>query len=208
MNISPVSTSAATVAQQIQAGKGPSLTAQIAAVTPERRTATDTVEISPSRSSRAAIQRDNAVQTVNMQAQMMRRMAERIIKEQYSKGNQLFMLFYGNKAMQLDPSLRPESFIPDYVPAEQHQAVVNAVEYYSPSQTGQRILAVAEDVAGGAEALRQQPALAGVFQNAVGAAFLNVQNEAGGHLPELSQQTFEIAMQGFDTLVKTAPVAE
>jgi hypothetical protein len=208
MNISPVSTSAATVAQQIQAGKEPSLTAQIAAVTPERRTATDTVEISPSRSSRAAIQRDNAVQTVNMQAQMMRRMAERIIKEQYSKGNQLFMLFYGNKAMQLDPSLRPESFIPDYVPAEQHQAVVNAVEYYSPSQTGQRILAVAEDVAGGAEALRQQPALAGVFQNAVGAAFLNVQNEAGGHLPELSQQTFEIAMQGFDTLVKTAPVAE
>jgi hypothetical protein len=50
--------------------------------------------------------------------------------------------------------------------------------------------------------------LAGVFQNAVGAAFLNVQNEAGGHLPELSQQTFEVAMQGFDTLAKSTPIIE
>jgi hypothetical protein len=208
MNIAPVSTSAVTAAQQVQVSREPSLVAQVAAAAPERTRVTDTVEISASRSSRAAIQRDNAVQTVNMQAQTMRRMAERIIKEQYSKGNHLFMLFYGNKAMQLDPSLRPESFIPDYVPQEQHQAVVSAVEYYSPAQTGMRILAAAEDVAGGAEALRQQPALAGVFQNAVGAAFLNVQNEAGGHLPELSQQTFEVAMQGFEALVKAPVITE
>jgi hypothetical protein len=182
------------------------LAAQMAASAPERRTLTDTVEISPSRSSRVAM-RDSTVQTVNMQAQMLRRMAERIIKEQYSQGNQLFMLLYGNKAVQLDPALRPESFIPDYVPEEQHQAVVNAVEHYSPHQTGLRILNAAEDIAGGAEAMRQQPALAGVFQNAVGAAFLNVQNEVGGHLPELTQRTFEAAMQTFDAIV-TTPVTE
>jgi hypothetical protein len=205
MNIAPVSTSAATAAQQLQTREP--LAAQIAAVSAERRT-TDTVEISPSRASRTAIQRDNAVQTVNMQAQMMRRMAERIIKEQYSKGNQLFMLFYGNKAMQLDPSLRPESFIPDYVPQEQHEAVVNAVDYYSPAQTSQRIIGAAEDVAGGAEALRQQPALVGVFQNAVGAAFLNVQHQVGGSLPEMTQQTFEVTMQNFDTLAKTPVITE
>ncbi|MCL2004179.1 MAG: hypothetical protein FWG72_09290 [Oscillospiraceae bacterium] len=199
MNIAPISTSAAAAAQSIQA-KEPAAV-QIAAVAAERRNVTDTVEITPSRASRAA-QRNNTVQTVNMQAQMMRRMAERIIKEQYSKGNHLFMLFYGNKALQLDPSLRPESFIPDYVPQEQHEAVVSAVDYYSPAQTGQRILGVAEDVAGGADALRQQPALAGVFQNAVGAAFLNVQNEAGGNLPELVQQTFEVTMRSFDALAK------
>jgi hypothetical protein len=194
-------------AQQAQASREPTLSAQIAAVTPERRPATDTVEISPSRSSRSSIQRDTTVQTVNMQAQMMRRMAERIIKEQFSKGNHLFMLLYGNKAIQLDPSLRAENFIPDYVPAEQHEAVVNAVEYYSPAQTSQRIVGAAEDVAGGADALRQQPAIVGVFQNAVGAAFLNVQNAVGGNLPELTQQTFEATMQIFDTLA-IAPAAE
>ena len=181
---------------------------QFAAV-PERVRPADTVEINPSRANRSAMQRDNAVKTVNMQAQMLRRMAERIIKEQYSKGNHLFMLLYGNKAVQLDPTLRPESVIPEYIPAQQKEAVANALDYFSPAQTGLRILGTAEDIAGGTDVLMQQPVMVDAFRSAVNTAFLNVQNEIGsGILPALTQSTFEVTMQGFSALKTPAASGE
>jgi hypothetical protein len=205
MNISAMGASAATAAQQAQA-KEPMLMTQMQTVSaPEHGRVGDIVEINPSRSSRSALQRDNSVGTMNMQAQMLRRMAERIIKEQYSQGNHLFMLFYGNKAVQLDPSLRPESFIPEYVPAQHQQAVVNAVEYYSPAHTAGRILHVAEDIAGGADTLKQNPVMTDIFRNAVGAAFISVQSETGGILPPMTQDTYEVTMQGFNDFKVEAP---
>ena len=198
MNVASISPATTGAMQQMQV-KEPHAAHFHAA--PENGRPADTVEIHPGRANRSAMQRDNAVKTVTMQAQMLRRMAERIIKEQYSKGNQLYMLLYGNKAVQLDPSLRPESFIPDYVPEQHQEAVANAIEYFSPAQTGRRILDTAEDVAGGADTLRQQPVMLDAFQNAVNTAFLNVQNETGaGILPDLTQRTFDVAMQGFSAL--------
>jgi len=202
MNISSLGASAATAAQQTQA-RDPMMMAQPVNA-PEHGRVGDVVEINPSRASRSATQRDNANGTTNMQAQMLRRMAERIIKEQYAQGNQLFMLLYGNKAVQLDPSLRPESFIPEYVPAQHQQAVVSAVEYFSPAHTAGRILNAAEDIAGGADTLRQNPAMTDIFRNAVGAAFISVQNETGGILPPMTQNTYEVTMQGFNSF-KTEP---
>jgi hypothetical protein len=198
MNTASVATNAAAAAQQIQV-KEPLLTQSVDVSAYGR--VSDTVEISPSR--RSAMQLDSAVRTVNMQAEMLRRMAERIIKEQYAQGNHLFMLLYGNKAVQLDPSLRPETFIPDYVPDQHQQAVANAFEYFSSAHTAVRILNAAEDIAG-AGTLMQNPAMSDIFRNAVGAAFVNVQSESGGVLPPMTQHTYEIAMQGFEDLKAAA----
>jgi hypothetical protein len=201
MNIASVGASTAAAATQPQI-KGP-LPAQSAVAAPEHGRVGDTVEISPSRSNRSAMQRDNAVKTVNMQAQMLRRMAERIIKEQYSQGNHLFMLLYGNKAVQLDPSLRVEGMGFDFnveITPQQQQAVANAIEYFSPAQTGRRIIDTAEDIAGGPGALTQKPVLTDAFRSAVNTAFLNVQNEVGGNLPDLTQRTYETTMQSFSAL--------
>ena len=205
MNIGSVGAATATAAQtQIK----DSHAVQFAAV-PEHGRPADTVEINPSRANRSALQRDNAVKTMNMQAQMLRRMAERIIKEQYSKGNHLFMLLYGNKAVQLDPSIRPETVIPEFIPEHQKEAVVNALDYFSPAQTGHRILGTAEDIAGGTDILRQQPVMVDAFRSAVNTAFLNVQNEMGaGILPALTQNTFEVTMQGFSALKTPAAAGE
>ncbi|MDR0324910.1 MAG: hypothetical protein LBI19_02285 [Oscillospiraceae bacterium] len=205
MNIASVGAASATATQQMQA-KEPQI-AQITAA-PEHGRIGDTVEISPSRANRSAMQQNNMVKTVSMQAQMLSRMAERIIKEQYAKGNQLYMLLYGSTAVRLDPTLRPESFIPDFVPQEQHQAVANAIEYFSPVQTSRRIVEVAEDIAGGPEAIGRQPVLADAFRTAVSVAFNNVQDAVGGNLPELTQQTYEVTMQKFDNFTTDARTGE
>ncbi|MDR0292678.1 MAG: hypothetical protein LBH95_00800 [Oscillospiraceae bacterium] len=199
MNIVPVGVSAAQAAQQLQPREPHLLQA---AAAPEHGKPVDTVEISPGRANRSAMQRDNAVKTVSMQAQMLRRMAERIIKEQYAKGNHWYMLMYGNKAVQLDPSLRPETTMIEITPQER-QVVANAVEYFSPAQTSRRILDTAEDIAG-PDTLSRQPVVTEAFRSAVREAFVNVQNEVGGVLPELSQLTYEAAMQGFDAWTDAA----
>ncbi|MCL1807704.1 MAG: hypothetical protein FWG31_08390 [Oscillospiraceae bacterium] len=196
MNVASISGAGAVhTASQLQAREQ---TSQVLAA-PEQANGrkADTVEISSSRANRSGMQRDNAVRTVNMQAQMLRRMAERIIKEQYSKGNHLFMLLYGNKALELDPTLRPDGMKVELADPQQQAAVANAVEYFSPPSTASRILDVAEDVAGGVDVLTGNPAMIDIFRNAVGAAFLAVQTEAGGNLPDRTQRTYEIAMQGF-----------
>jgi hypothetical protein len=143
---------------------------------------------------------DNAVKTVNMQAEMLRRMAERIIKEQYEQGNILYMVLYGNKAMQLDPSLRPENFNLDYMPEPHQRVVANAFEYFNSVNTAKRILNAAEDIVGSAEILQHNHAMNDVFRGVVGVAFVNVQNDTGGVLPPMIQHTYETAMKGFNDL--------
>jgi hypothetical protein len=146
---------------------------------------------------------DNAVKTVNMQAEMLRRMAERIIKEQYTQGNILFMVLYGNKAVQLDPSLRPETFNKfnlDYMPEPHQRVVANAFEYFNSANTAKRILHAAEDIVGGAEVLKSNHAMTDIFRSVVGLAFVNVQDETGGVLPPMIQHTYQFAMQSFDEL--------
>ena len=196
MNTASVSVSTATITQQIQT-KEPVLAQSVSAY--ELGRVGDTVEVSPGRSAR--IQRDNAVKTVTMQAEMLRRMAERIIKEQYAQGNHLYMLLYGGKAVQLDPSLRPETFHPEYIPAQHQQAVANAFEYFSSAHTAVRIINAAEDIAG-ADVIKNTPVMVDVFRAAVGTAFVNVQSETGGVLPPMMQQTYEYTMQNFDALKK------
>jgi len=195
MNIASVAgAKTAAAAQQVQAKESTLIQAVSA---PENKRVDDTVEINSGRSANA--KKDDTVSMVSQQAKMLSRMVERIIKEQYSQGNHFFMLFYGAKALELDPTLRPEPVIPEPTTAEQ-QAVVSAVEYFSPQQTAGRILGAVEDVAGSFELLKSNPAANDAFRNAVGAAFVNVQSETGGILPTVTQNTYEITMQAFTAL--------
>ena len=198
MNIASVAGAKnAAAAQQAQA-KESTLIQTVSA--PQTKRVDDTVEINSSRS--ASAKKEDAGSTVNQQAKMLSRMVERIIKEQYSQGNHFFMLFYGAKALELDPTLRPEPAVPAPEPmaAEQQQAVVSAVQYFSPEQTAGRILGAVEDAAGGFEVLKSSPAANDAFRNAVGTAFVNVQSETGGILPAVTQNTYEITMQAFTAL--------
>jgi hypothetical protein len=199
MNIASVAgAKAATVAQQAQAKE--STLIQTVNAPEEIKRVDDTVEINSSRSDSA--HKDDVGSAANAQAKMLSRMVERIIKEQYSEGNHFFMLFYGGKALELDPTLRPEPVVPapEPVAAERQQAVVSAVEYFSPKQTAERILGAVEDAAGSFEVLKSNPAMNDAFRNAVGTAFVNVQNETGGILPEVTQSTYKITMQAFTAL--------
>lgn len=194
MNIAPVSVN---TAQTVQTQTKEPFSANIVTA-PEHGQPADTVEISPRRSHQSAM--DQSERTTSVNSQMLRRMAERLIKEQYEKGNELYMLLYGHKAVALDPSLRPGSSIPEPETDIQRQAVVNAKEHFGPVQTSRRILDTAQDIAGTEPV---NPAMVETFRGAVKAAFSNVQTELGGELPELTKNTYDATMQGFDAWLAT-----
>ncbi len=194
MNVSGVHVTQAT---QVSQTKEPSALQIVNA--PEHGQLADTVEISPRRSHQSAMYQESE-RTISMKSSVLRRMAERMIKEQYTKGNHLFMLFYGGAAVSLDPSLRPDyHHIELELEAHQvHREVVeSASEYFGPKETSGRIINAAMDIAG-PEAANPSKEMVSSFRRAVSAAFDSVTAMFDGVTPELTQRTYEATMQRFD----------
>ncbi|MDR1692687.1 MAG: hypothetical protein LBR72_04955 [Oscillospiraceae bacterium] len=193
MNISGVH---ATQAVQTAQTKEPSALQIVTA--PEHGQPADTVEISPRRSHQSSMYQDTE-RTIGMKSSVLRRMAERMIKEQYTKGNHLFMLFYGGTAVRLDPSLRPDYHLPELeIDSTQREVVENASEYFGPEETSGRIINAAMDIAG-PDALNPPKEMVSSFRRSVSAAFDSVKAMFDGVMPELTQRTFEATMRRFDT---------
>ncbi|MDR1669533.1 MAG: hypothetical protein LBR76_06215 [Oscillospiraceae bacterium] len=200
MNIAGVHATQATHAAQT---KEPSALQIVTA--PEHGQAADTVEISPRRSHQSAMYQDSE-RTISMKSSVLRRMAERMIKEQYTKGNHLFMLFYGGAALRLDPSLRPDyhHLELDLETQETHRdVVVSASEYFGPDETSARIINAAMDIAG-PDAANPPKEMVSSFRRAVSAAFESVTAMFDGVTPELTQRTYEATMSRFDAWGTTA----
>lgn len=205
MNVSGVHVTQAT---QVSQTKEPSALQIVNA--PEHGQLADTVEISPRRSHQSAM-RQESERTINMKSSVLRRMAERMIKEQYTKGNHLFMLFYGGEALKLDPSLRPDYHLIEMdleAPQTHREAVVSASEYFGPEETSGRIVNAAMDIAG-PDAANPPREMVNSFRRAVSGAFDSVTTMFDGVTPELTQRTYEATMQRFDAWGSAAkPVAE
>ena len=153
----------------------------------------DTVEITPRPAGKPAPENQASERAMNIKSQALRRMAERLITEQYAKGNHLFMIFYGGKALELDPTLRPENPALDL----ERQTVVDTANYFGPNQTSQRILSAAADIAG-PDSAAPQTGVVDLFRSSVRAAFENVRKSFDGVMPELTQRTYTAAMKAFD----------
>jgi hypothetical protein len=119
------------------------------------------------------------------------RMAEKIITRQYSEGNQFYRLLYGHIAIRLDPSL---------IGNDNEQARVQLLERakelvgnegpYSVDRTANQIITFVQEQAQGDQMKAER------YRAAVQEAFHKMAQMSGGHMPDLTQETYEAVMVG------------
>lgn len=199
MNISPV-------------GSGPIAAVAHAAAKDNTQQPKETVAAAPSDTVRLGDEhglppvytRDNAALVrmrteSDLQSQLLRRMIEKMITEQYEAGNHLFQLLYGDRAIQIDPTLRsavttlPRAEQVDEPTRAQAEAMVGEEGFYGVAHTSARIVDYARAIGGG------DPAKIDTLRGAVEQAFTDVRKTLGGQLPDITQETHTAVMAGFDS---------
>lgn len=199
MSVQPIAFGSAAAAPSATPIKEPSAAAVVAVAAQQEVREADKVELSSEVSKASVYQKDtSAIARMRAEAKsqntMLRRMAERLITEQYENGNELFQLLYGHKAVQLNPNIRvkkPELKTEAQV-REYAQETAGDNGYYGVKQTSGRIIDFAKALSGG-DISKIEP-----FRKAVENAFSDARVELGSPLPEITQSTYSAVMQGFD----------
>lgn len=117
----------------------------------------------------------------NRQVQSFREMIERLLNQQSNAAN---IVINGETMIQIDEATRAQA-----------QADIAEDGYFGVAQTSERILSFARAFAGEDEGRIE------IMRNAFLAGFAAAEAAWGGQLPEISQQTFNAVMAGFDEML-------
>jgi len=121
------------------------------------------------------------------QVDSFRAMIERLLHNQAST----VTMVNGVNMIEIDEETRAQA-----------QADIAEDGYFGVAQTSERILSFARAFAGEDEGRIE------IMRDAFIAGFRAAEQAWGGELPEISQQTFEAVMRGFDEMLGIAPAAE
>jgi len=117
----------------------------------------------------------------NRQVQSFREMIQRLLNQQAGTAN---IVINGEVMVEIDAATRAQA-----------QADIAEDGYFGVAQTSERILSFARAFAG------EDVGRIEIMRNAFLAGFAAAENVWGGQLPEISQQTFNAVMAGFDEML-------
>ncbi|MCL2575914.1 MAG: hypothetical protein FWE33_05720 [Defluviitaleaceae bacterium] len=120
----------------------------------------------------------------NRQVDAFREMVSRLLNQQAHTAT----IVNGETMIQIDDATRAQA-----------QADIAEDGYFGVAQTSERILSFARAFAGDDEGRIE------IMRNAFLAGFAAAENVWGGQLPEISRQTFDAVMRGFDEMLGITP---
>ena len=151
----------------------------------------------------ATIQR--MLQESNNRAESLRQLVERLMLQQgVSQMESLGLLFNGEFSLNPNSSISQplrdffSNLQVDDATRSEAQGLIAEDGYFGVQQTAERLLAFARALSGG------DPSRIDVLRDAVVRGFEAAERAWGGQLPEISQQTLNAVMRGFDEWAASA----